>query len=217
MYLYVSTLESESYAGYRLHAAAARGSVPCFASQSPYHFAARGRTNIAAFEVDACRAKSERFFVSRQRDFRVMWSFSWDGLVVFGVSFVASMNSLTLLPCFDAGHEHIYKRINKWTSLPHTKSCARQPHSIEPRLILRQIGQLASLSWNKAPVWGLWPDIYYCRAVAGLLIKDTLSNERTGVPFTITPGPRQRSHFRVWVPWDSWSYFTVSDSRLSFS
>jgi hypothetical protein len=29
-------------------------------------------------------------------------------------------------------------------------------------------------------------------------------------------GPRQRRHFRVRVPWDSWSYFTVSDSRLPF-
>jgi hypothetical protein len=27
-------------------------------------------------------------------------------------------------------------------------------------------------------------------------------------------GPRQRSHSQVRVPWDSWTYFTVSDSRL---
>jgi hypothetical protein len=26
--------------------------------------------------------------------------------------------------------------------------------------------------------------------------------------------PRQRSHSQVWVPWDSWSHFTVSDSRF---
>jgi hypothetical protein len=31
-------------------------------------------------------------------------------------------------------------------------------------------GQSASLSWNKAPIWGLRPDLYYCMTVAGLLI-----------------------------------------------
>jgi hypothetical protein len=29
---------------------------------------------------------------------------------------------------------------------------------------------VASLSWNKAPIWGLRPDFYYCQTVAGLLI-----------------------------------------------
>jgi hypothetical protein len=29
-------------------------------------------------------------------------------------------------------------------------------------------------------------------------------------------GPRQHSHSRVRTPWDSWPYFTVSDSRLPF-
>jgi hypothetical protein len=28
-------------------------------------------------------------------------------------------------------------------------------------------GQSASVSLNKAPVWGLWPDLYYCQTVAG--------------------------------------------------
>jgi hypothetical protein len=28
-------------------------------------------------------------------------------------------------------------------------------------------GQSASLSWNKAPIWGLRPDLYYCQTVAG--------------------------------------------------
>jgi hypothetical protein len=31
-------------------------------------------------------------------------------------------------------------------------------------------GQPASLSRNKAPFWGLRPDLYYCLTVAGLLI-----------------------------------------------
>jgi hypothetical protein len=30
-------------------------------------------------------------------------------------------------------------------------------------------GQLARLSWNEAPIWGLRPDFYYCWTVAGLL------------------------------------------------
>jgi hypothetical protein len=41
-----------------------------------------------------------------------------------------------------------------------------------------------------------------------------LSDERTGLLFTIAAGPRQRSHSQVRVPRDSWPYFTVSDSRL---
>jgi hypothetical protein len=32
--------------------------------------------------------------------------------------------------------------------------------------------------------------------------------------FTIAAGPRQRSHSQIRVPRDSWSHFTVSDSRL---
>jgi hypothetical protein len=61
-------------------------------------------------------------------------------------------------------------------------------------------GQSASLSWNKAPIWGLRPDFYYCQTVAGLLMCGALSDERTGLSFTITAGPRQRSHSQVRVP-----------------
>jgi hypothetical protein len=61
-------------------------------------------------------------------------------------------------------------------------------------------GQSASLSWNKAPIWGLRPDLDYCLTVAGLLIWGALSNERAGLLFAIATGPRQRSHFRVRVP-----------------
>jgi hypothetical protein len=43
-----------------------------------------------------------------------------------------------------------------------------------------------------------------------------LSDDRTGLPFRITAGPRQRSHSRVRVPWDSRPYFTVLDLRLPF-
>jgi hypothetical protein len=78
-------------------------------------------------------------------------------------------------------------------------------------------GQSTNLSCNKAPVWGLRTDFYYCEAVAGLLMWGVLSDERKSLTLTIAPGPLQRRHFQVQVPWDSWPYFTVSDSRLPFS
>jgi hypothetical protein len=78
-------------------------------------------------------------------------------------------------------------------------------------------GQPESLSWNKTPVWGLRPDLDYCQTVVGLLMWGVLSDERSGLSFAIAAGPRQRSHSRVRVPWDSRPYFTVSDSRLPYS
>jgi hypothetical protein len=78
-------------------------------------------------------------------------------------------------------------------------------------------GQPTSLSWNKAPIWGIRPDFYYYQTVAVLLFWGALSDERTGLSFTIFAGPRQRCHSRVPVPWDSQPYFTVPDSRLPFS
>jgi hypothetical protein len=73
-----------------------------------------------------------------------------------------------------------------------------------------------SLSWNKAPIWGL-QDFYYCQTVSALLMCGALSDERTGLSFTIAAGPRQCSHSRVQVPLHSWPNFTVSDSRFPFS
>jgi hypothetical protein len=78
-------------------------------------------------------------------------------------------------------------------------------------------GQPANLSWNKAPIWGLRPDLYYCLRVAGLLIWGALSDERTGLSFTVAAGTCQRSLSRVRVPWDSRPYFPASDLRLPFS
>jgi hypothetical protein len=63
-------------------------------------------------------------------------------------------------------------------------------------------GQLASLSWNKAAIWGLRPGFYYCHTVAGLLMWGALSDERTGLSFTIATGPRQCSHSGLRVPSD---------------
>jgi hypothetical protein len=44
-------------------------------------------------------------------------------------------------------------------------------------------GQLASLSWNKAPIRGLRPDLYNCQKVAGFLMWGALSDERTHLSF----------------------------------
>jgi hypothetical protein len=54
----------------------------------------------------------------------------------------------------------------------------------------------------------------YCQTVAGLLMWGTLSDEMTGLSFTITVCPCQLCHSRVLVPRGSEHYFTVSDSRL---
>jgi hypothetical protein len=61
------------------------------------------------------------------------------------------------------------------------------------------------------------PNFYYSQAVEGLLIWDAVSDERTGLSFTIAAGPRQRSHSWVGVPWDLRPYFTLSDSSLLLS
>jgi hypothetical protein len=74
-------------------------------------------------------------------------------------------------------------------------------------------GQSASLSWNKAPTWGLRPDFYFCQAVAGLPTWGALSDERTGPSLTSAAGPRQRSHSRTQTPRDPRPHLTVSDSK----
>jgi hypothetical protein len=78
-------------------------------------------------------------------------------------------------------------------------------------------GQSVTVSWNKAPIWGLRQGVYYCQTAAGLLTWGALSDEKTGLTLTIVAGPRQRSHSWVRVPRDSQPHFTVSDSRLPFS
>jgi hypothetical protein len=66
------------------------------------------------------------------------------------------------------------------------------------------------------PIWGSWPDIYYCLTVTVLFLSGALSDERTGLSF-IYADPRQRSLSRVPVPCDSSPYFTLSGLRLPFS
>jgi hypothetical protein len=50
-------------------------------------------------------------------------------------------------------------------------------------------GQSASLSWNKTPIWGLRPDFCYCQLWV-YWWWGALSDERTGLSFTIAAGPR---------------------------
>jgi hypothetical protein len=78
-------------------------------------------------------------------------------------------------------------------------------------------GESASLSRNKAPIWGLQPDFNYCLTVAGFFRWGVLSDERSGLSFALSAGPRQRSQSQVRVPRDSLPCITVSDSRFSFS
>jgi hypothetical protein len=77
----------------------------------------------------------------------------------------------------------------------HTLECQSESESY-----VTTDGQPASLSWNRAPIWGLRPDLYYYLTVEDLLIWGALSDEWTGLPFTMATGRRQRSHFRVRVP-----------------
>jgi hypothetical protein len=51
----------------------------------------------------------------------------------------------------------------------------------------------------------------------GVLIWGALSDERTGLSFTIVAGHSQRSHSRVRDPWNSPPYFNVSNLGLLIS
>jgi hypothetical protein len=64
-------------------------------------------------------------------------------------------------------------------------------------------GQSAILLQNKARIWGLRPDFYYCQTIAGLLMWCALSDKKMGLLFTIAAGPCQRSHSQGRVLLDS--------------
>jgi hypothetical protein len=75
------------------------------------------------------------------------------------------------------------------------------------------VDQSASLSGNKA-----YDQIHITVRQLRVCWCGVLSLTRgRGLSFTMAAEPRQRSHSRVRVPWDSWPYFTASDSRLPFS
>jgi hypothetical protein len=92
------------------------------------------------------------------------------------------------------------------------------PHGVKLGLSLTLMS--VSPSWNKAPIWGLRPDFYYCQTVAGLLMWGALSlslwRENGSVvrsccwssPAKLFSGPS---------PVGLMTIFTVSDSRLPFS
>jgi hypothetical protein len=65
-------------------------------------------------------------------------------------------------------------------------------------------GQSASLSWNKAAIWGLRPGFHYCQTVAGLLMWGALSLTRGHFcRLQLHPALASAVFFRVRIPWDS--------------
>jgi hypothetical protein len=53
-------------------------------------------------------------------------------------------------------------------------------------------GKSASLSWNKAAIWGLRPDFYYCQTIAGLLMGRSPWREDGSVVYNCCwPSPAQ--------------------------
>jgi hypothetical protein len=77
--------------------------------------------------------------------------------------------------------------------------------------------QLISLSWYQAPIWGPKRDFYYCQTVAGLLMWGALSDDRTGLTFTINAGLRQHSHIYHGQNQYYISIFTILHVRILHS
>jgi hypothetical protein len=102
---------------------------------------------------------------------------------------------MTQLP---ASHGNSSQRLN---SLTHPSSSSLTPES-ESETYITTDGESESLSWNKAPTWGL-QYFYCCQTVTGLLKWGALSDDRASLSFTIAAGPRKRSHSRVRVALDS--------------
>jgi hypothetical protein len=51
------------------------------------------------------------------------------------------------------------------------------------KIMLRPTVQSTRPSWNKAPIWGLRPNLYYCQTVAGFLMWDSLWREDLSVVY----------------------------------
>jgi hypothetical protein len=74
----------------------------------------------------------------------------------------------------------------RWNLISWAKSVELVPifeHQRRVEAFVTTDGQSASVSWNKAPIWGLPPDSYYCQTVRGLLMWCALFYERTGLSF----------------------------------
>jgi hypothetical protein len=80
---------------------------------------------------------------------------------------------------------HIWTRSNRWLYcyvilLGYHPGSPRAHWSLSRNALSKSVtlcttdGQSASLSWNKAPIWGLRPDLYYCLTVAGALCERTV-------------------------------------------
>jgi hypothetical protein len=107
----------------------------------------------------------------------------------------------SLLPVSCASDLPEFSRIP--TSLPDFSLLASDLNSAksESESYVTVDGESTSLSWNKAPIWGLWSDFYYRRTIAGLLMWGVLFDERTGLSFTAAAGPRQRINFGSEFRW----------------
>jgi hypothetical protein len=92
---------------------------------------------------------------------------------------------------------------NYLSRIPRDKLAFQKKRPCNTVQYVRNDGQSASLSWCQAPILFPRPDFCYCQTVARLLMWSALSDERTGLSFTIAASPRQRSHSRVRVPRDS--------------
>jgi hypothetical protein len=77
-------------------------------------------------------------------------------------------------------------------------------------LILRPTVSWPVCLWKKRPSEAYDQILITVKTVAGLLMWGTLSDERTGMSFTISAGPRQRSQFRVRVPSGNLSCYNLS-------
>jgi hypothetical protein len=78
-------------------------------------------------------------------------------------------------------------------------------------------GQSASLSWYQAPIWGLWPDFYYCLTIAGFWygapsltrgrVSFTMYNTFYCLRFETPPTWRTRSLY-LYPPGTGWPGYT---------
>jgi hypothetical protein len=87
-------------------------------------------------------------------------------------------------PVIPPGTRFLFRRLLRLAGLRWKYST----YWLESESYITTDGQSASPSWNKAYVWGLRPDFYYCQPVADLLMWGALTDERTGLSFTIAAG-----------------------------
>jgi hypothetical protein len=60
---------------------------------------------------------------------------------------------------------------------------------------------------------GAYDQIFITVRQLGICCCGVISDERTGLSFTISAGPRQRSHSQVRVPWDRDHILVLSQNR----